>query len=224
VTDSNAMKMLPLFPLPNVVLFPGMTLALHIFEPRYRLLLRDVMATDACFGVVLSQNFNPQTMNGEPFTIGTIAEVQEYEILADGRSNIVVKGTTRFKICTVEDGADSTQYSVGHVLELQDEGEPEEIDDELIHQTQHLFTEALRLTHKIMKQPYHPLALSPKAAVLSWQVAEYLRGSLVLKQNLLEMTCVKERLEIELSTLEKVVKSLAVRSQIEEAFSSPLGE
>ena len=64
---------LPLFPL-NVVLFPGMVLPLHIFEPRYRLMIRRCIEQGSPFGVVLVQ---PDSVQGEehPYQIGTLAHI-----------------------------------------------------------------------------------------------------------------------------------------------------
>lgn len=84
---------LPLFPL-NVVLFPGQTLPLHIFEPRYRIMIRRCIENDEPFGIVLARNEEPD----EPYDIGTSARVTEAERLPDGRMNIIVVGEERFRL------------------------------------------------------------------------------------------------------------------------------
>jgi Lon protease-like protein len=85
---------LPIFPL-SVVLFPGTTLPLHIFEPRYRRMLADCLAGDRRFGIT-----PPGTASDapEPGTVGCMAEIRVNQELTDGRSNIVVLGGMRFVI------------------------------------------------------------------------------------------------------------------------------
>jgi Lon protease-like protein len=88
---------LPLFPL-NTVLFPGQVLPLHIFEERYRLMIRRCLAEDAPFGVVLIQSGHEVGEPAEPHSVGTIARIIESTHLPDGTMNIVTVGTERFRI------------------------------------------------------------------------------------------------------------------------------
>ena len=85
---------LPIFPL-SVVLFPGTTLPLHIFEPRYRRMLSDCLAGDRRFGITTVGNSGEAP---EPGTVGCVAEVRVNQELPDGRSNIVVLGGLRFVV------------------------------------------------------------------------------------------------------------------------------
>lgn len=84
---------LPLFPL-NVVLFPGQSLPLHIFEPRYRVMIKKCVDNGEPFGVVLAKNEEPDA----PESVGTSARVTEVKRLPDGRLNIVTLGEERFKL------------------------------------------------------------------------------------------------------------------------------
>lgn len=86
---------LPIFPL-GLVLFPGVSLPLHLFEPRYRQLLKDV-GKRGRFGIVCTiPGVDEERMpRGR---VGCIAEVVEVEMLADGRSNILVVGRERFSL------------------------------------------------------------------------------------------------------------------------------
>ena len=92
--------LLPLFPLPNLVFFPETRLPLHVFEPRYRQLVTDVVATDQRFGIVLlrpgweADYFGAPAIHGT----GTLGEIEQAVPLDDGRYNILVRGQTRFRI------------------------------------------------------------------------------------------------------------------------------
>lgn len=99
---------LPLFPL-NVVLFPGQTLPLHIFEPRYRAMIQRCIEEDSPFGVLLAQDDDDG-----PHTIGTAARITQVERLADGRMNILTVGTERFELQNVR--LSEEQYLIGDVV------------------------------------------------------------------------------------------------------------
>ena len=88
---------LDLFPL-NTVLFPGMRLPLHIFEPRYRSMLGRCIENDDVFGVVLIAEGEEVGPAAIPHRIGTTARVEKVEYLPDGRFNLLAMGETRFRI------------------------------------------------------------------------------------------------------------------------------
>lgn len=93
---------LPLFPL-NTVLFPGMPINLHIFEPRYKLMIQQCLQTGQPFGVVLiKQGVEALGPAAEPYTVGCSAQITQVERLEDGRMNIVAIGVERFQIQTLE--------------------------------------------------------------------------------------------------------------------------
>lgn len=102
---------LPLFPLPNVVLFPNVFLPLHVFEPRYRQMVTDALAGERIIGMVLLQPGYEEDYDGTPdvYEIGCAGLITHVERLADGRFNIVLRGLERFRI--VGEEAPS-----GHVL------------------------------------------------------------------------------------------------------------
>lgn len=88
---------LPLFPL-NTVLFPGQVLPLHIFEDRYRLMIRHCLAQDLPFGVVLIKRGQEVGDDAEPYMVGTVARIIESTHLGNGTMNIVTVGVERFRI------------------------------------------------------------------------------------------------------------------------------
>ena len=94
--QSSAMEM-PLFPL-NVVLFPGMALPLHIFEPRYREMINRCLDESLAFGVVLIKEGPEVGGDALPHRVGTAARIVKVDRQSDGRMNIQVVGTRRFRI------------------------------------------------------------------------------------------------------------------------------
>jgi Lon protease-like protein len=105
-------ELLPLFPL-GAVLFPGALMPLHIFEPRYRLLIRRCIERRRPFGIVLIKS-GPEVGGGaEPYDIGTEAKIVAESPLPDGRSYIVTRGERRFAVEGLI--ADAEPYLVGRV-------------------------------------------------------------------------------------------------------------
>lgn len=84
-----------IFPLTGAVLFPGLQLPLHIFEPRYRAMISDSLARDRRIGMIQPQ----KPVDGAPlYEIGCLGHIGEVEALEDGRFNIVLEGMVRFRI------------------------------------------------------------------------------------------------------------------------------
>jgi len=110
--------LLPLFPLPNVVLFPSTRLPLHVFEPRYRKLVADLLLLpehEREIGIVLSLPSDEGVDLVEP---GCAGRLISHEPLADGRSNIVLEGLYRF---TIEQEVEGEPYRRAEIQKL---GEP----------------------------------------------------------------------------------------------------
>ncbi|MEK6226748.1 MAG: LON peptidase substrate-binding domain-containing protein [Chloroflexota bacterium] len=108
-------ELLPLFPL-RAVLFPGALMPLHIFEPRYRLLIRRCSERQRPFGIVLIRN-GPEVGEGaEPYEVGTEAKIVAESPLPDGRSYVVTRGERRFVVESLI--ADAEPYLMGQVRYL----------------------------------------------------------------------------------------------------------
>ncbi|MFQ3536005.1 MAG: LON peptidase substrate-binding domain-containing protein [Aggregatilineales bacterium] len=93
---SNTREM-PLFPL-NTVLFPGMPLYLHIFEPRYKLMIGECIREQRPFGVVLISEGTEVSPNVSIYNVGTTAYITQVKPLAHGEMNIASVGHSRFRI------------------------------------------------------------------------------------------------------------------------------
>uniref|UniRef100_UPI00404B556D LON peptidase substrate-binding domain-containing protein n=1 Tax=Candidatus Limnocylindrus sp. TaxID=2802978 RepID=UPI00404B556D len=133
--NGDAPTLIPLFPL-QLVLFPGVALPLHIFEPRYRLMVKRCLELNQPFGVIRSGNDGLSE-------IGTLAEIREATRYIDGRWDIVALGTQRFRITNFDRSAAYLQAEV----ELLDEavGEPAERVRATAERVSDLFIDYLEL-------------------------------------------------------------------------------
>ncbi len=112
----------PIFPLAGALLLPRAQLPLHIFEPRYRAMVRDALASDGVIAMVQPKDeAEPQRL----FDIGCLGQIVGSEQLDDGRFNIVLEGVTRFKI--VSEAEVSTPY---RQVDADSAGFDDEIDPE----------------------------------------------------------------------------------------------
>ncbi|WP_067489954.1 LON peptidase substrate-binding domain-containing protein [Erythrobacter sp. CCH5-A1] len=88
-------KRLPIFPLTGAVLFPGMQLPLHIFEPRYRAMVGDALIRDRLIAMIQPQ----RPIEGAPlFEVGCVGRIGEIQAMDDGRYNLILQGTARFRL------------------------------------------------------------------------------------------------------------------------------
>ena len=88
-------KRLSIFPLTGAVLFPGMQLPLHIFEPRYRALVGDALIRDRQIAMIQPQ----RAVDGAPlYNVGCVGRIGEVQAMDDGRYNIVLEGVARFRL------------------------------------------------------------------------------------------------------------------------------
>ena len=108
-----SVRELPLFPLPEVVLFPQEVLPLHIFESRYRIMLKSVLESDSMFGVI---KWDPETKSMA--NVGCCAQIIKHQTAEDGRSNIITLGQQRFQILEI---IRSTPYCSAMVSWINDE-------------------------------------------------------------------------------------------------------
>ena len=89
---------IPLFPLPNLVLFPQVAVPLHIFEERYKLMINRCLDHDEVFGLVLLREDAEQESESTIHRVGVTARVVQVDRLEDGRMNILCAGESRFRI------------------------------------------------------------------------------------------------------------------------------
>lgn len=116
---------LSIFPLGGAILFPGLQLPLHIFEPRYRALISDAMARDRMIGMVQPRDDRRKLAPpSDLFSVGCMGRIGEFEALDDGRYNIILEGIQRFTI--ISEMQVGTQFRQVEA-ELWEEGEMDDI-------------------------------------------------------------------------------------------------
>jgi len=120
VSVSRKMRV-PLFPLPGAILFPRSQLPLHIFEPRYREMVRDALEGSGRIGMI--QPHAPEDEGAPLYPVGCVGEIVGVEELEDGRYNIVLLGTSRFRLMTETD-LDTAYRNAEVETEMFDESEP----------------------------------------------------------------------------------------------------
>ena len=210
-----SVRELPLFPLPDIVLFPSDVLPLHIFESRYRMMLQSVLETDRRFGVV---RWDPHTQSMA--SIGCCAEVIQHQTGEDGRSNIVTLGQQRFRVLNV---TRETPFRTAMVSWIEDD--PVE-DMNSLHSLTESVAPALKdvveLTGKLTDSPTAlPEDLPDLPRELSFWIGAHLGGPVAdQQQELLELTSTRSRLEQEFSMLDETRRQLAARTVLRDTLSS----
>ncbi len=208
-----SVRELPLFPLPEVVLFPQEVLPLHIFESRYRIMLKSVLETDSMFGVI---KLDPNTKSMA--NIGCCAQIIKHQTADDGRSNIITLGQQRFQILEI---VRSTPYCSAMVSWINDEN----VDnfqklDVLKDSVTEALSDVIKLTSKLTNSKKNlPEKLPNNPMELSFWIASHLGGAVAEEQQrLLEERNTYTRLKREFEMLDHTRKQLAARTALKESF------
>jgi len=208
-----SVRELPLFPLPEVVLFPQEVLPLHIFESRYRIMLKSVLETDSMFGVI-KWDSNTKTMAN----VGCCAQIIKHQTAEDGRSNIITLGQQRFQILEI---VRSTPYCSAMVSWINDETvENFHKLDSLKDSVTEALSDVVKLTSKLTNSRKNlPDKLPENPMDLSFWIGAHLGGPVAEEQQrLLEERNTYTRLEREFEMLDHTRKQLAARTALKESF------
>jgi ATP-dependent Lon protease len=209
-SSSVAVRELPLFPLPELVLFPGRRLPLHVFELRYRMLMNTILQGDRRFGVLM---IDPAS--GEIAKVGCCAEVIHYQRLPDDRLKIMTLGQQRFRLL---DYVRETPYRVGLVEWIEDEPVEESLEP-LAAEVDRLLRDVVRLSAKLTSQDIDfPEDIPELPLELSYWVASTLYGVSLEQQSLLEMQSTLSRLEREAEILTSTRNNLAARTALKDVL------
>ena len=197
-TDPNHIKELPLFPL-NVVMFPGGLLPLHIFEQRYREMVKFCIRNESSFGIVMIKEGEEVGDAATPCKVGTAVDLVDVDRFPDGRMNIMISGHSRFEILEVHN---ELPYLVGQVRMLDSlNAEPDTNLEDIAAETRKLYIEYETLSSYLIfswqppdENPEHPQQLA-------YQIGTRLRLPLNEKQELLEIISFDELLKREIEIL-----------------------
>ncbi len=210
-----AVRELPLFPLPDVVLFPREVLPLHIFESRYRIMLQSVLESDSRFGVVRWDPANKTISD-----VGCCAEIIKCQTSEDGRSNIITLGQQRFRVL---ERIREAPFITAMVSWIEDE---EVQNSEQIKKLSESVLQALKdvvsLTGKLRdSEATLPDDLPDLPRELSFWIGAHLAGPVAHEQqHLLELTSTWERLQREYEMLDSTRRQLAARTAIKDTLSN----
>lgn len=192
---------LPLFPLKNVVLFPGMVLPLHIFEPRYREMINRCIDEKLQFGVVLIDEGQEVGATAKPHKVGTAARVARVERHEDGRMDITVVGTQRFSV--VEFDSESHSYLSAQVRHFPAVNGGTKLAADLAQKVRPRIVEYVELLSEASNQKLQLDRLPEDPTTLAFLVAIALQVGNADKQRLLEAAGVPEMLAIEAHLLSR---------------------
>jgi len=207
--SEDGVRELPLFPL-DMVLFPEMLAPLHIFEDRYRKLVRRCLDNQEPFGIVLATGIDPETGSVRTAPIGCTAEIVHHEPLPDGRSNIHVQGGRRFRIV---DQHESEPWRTGLVTFVDDEPAPDDDDVgdgaiEWIDKTDAALREYLELQLRRLGQDLGDIDLPTDPSSLGFTACCLLPVENPVKQELLTLRDPVERLRRAEALLEDANRAL----------------
>src|SRR4028119_965360 len=210
-SSSIAVRELPLFPLPEVVLFPGRPLPLHIFEFRYRIMMNTILDSDRRFGVLM---WDP--VQGKPATVGCCAEIVHFQRLPDDRMKMLTLGQQRFRVLEY---VREKPYRVGLVEWIEDHPPAKDLRP-LATDVEQLLRDVVRLSAKLTEQNIElPEDIPDLPTELSYWVASNLYGVAEEQQTLLEMQDTAARLEREAEILTSTRNHLAARTVLKDTFN-----
>ncbi|NJN71474.1 MAG: LON peptidase substrate-binding domain-containing protein [Limnothrix sp. RL_2_0] len=208
--SSVAVRELPLFPLPEVVLFPSRPLPLHVFEFRYRIMMNTILEHDRRFGVLM---VNPT--DGSIANVGCCAEIVHCEKLPDGRMKMLTIGQQRFRVL---DYVREKPYRVGLVEWIEDDLNSGNLSSLAVDAKQVLL-DVVGLSAKLAGQKLElPEELPDLPRELSYWIAGSLYGVADEQQTLLELQDTQERLRREIDILTSTRNHLAARTALKDVF------
>lgn len=208
----RGVRELPLFPLP-IVLFPGVPLPLHIFEPRYHEMLSDIRAGGNLFGLSYFDAGEAATDLPPAGHIGCVAEVTETQSLPDGRSNIMTLGLVRYHMESYIERGDP--YLVGRVSYFEDDEEDSEALQEKTREVAEMFMRIARAIRAINDERANlPNISDTEPQRLSFLVAAAMEMESEVKLEMLELRSTSERLERLREMLEQALPGYEERARV----------
>ena len=194
---------IPLFPLPNLVLFPHIVVPLHIFEERYKMLINGCIDNSELFGLVLLRKGADEESEQTIHRVGVTARIVEVERLDEGRINILCEGESRFRIHRL---TQQTPFWKGAVEPFDDK--EHHSTESLYEQVAELYRSVVNLTASLSGSQDAEVELPESPTDLSYMVSYVLDIDSEDKQKLLEMDSTSERLRMLVAHLTDVTRKL----------------
>jgi len=202
-------KTIPLFPL-QLVLFPNISLPLHIFEDRYKKMINICLENEREFGIVLTDGKQLQKF-------GCTAEItkilNKYD---DGRMDIMTVGRSRFKINSI---SEEKAYLQGDVTFFEDENELE--SPEMLNLAKTGIGLLKELESIARRREYYDSLTELNIQVISFIIADAYGITLPAKQAMLEMTSVQQRLDSGVSLLKRVIEQIKLSEKLAKIIKKP---
>jgi uncharacterized protein len=205
----------PLFPLPNAVLFPKTPMPLYIFEERYRTMVRETLAGNKELVIALSRagsEFNFASMNAV-HEIACLGKIESYEELEDGKYNIVVVGAYRVRIIR------EVQHSPYQLVEVEkiDDAPMDTLPDDVIQRQNHLGSLFAKFTELATGAKQQATELMPQMDLESLvnMVAMTLNLAIEQKQALLEISDPFQRGDVLIPILQQQLEALILVRRFE---------
>ena len=205
----------PLFPLPNVVLFPRTPMPLYIFEERYRTMVRETIAGNGELVIALLRAGFESNYSGVDAVhkVGCLGKIETYEELEDGKYNIVVVGTRRVRFVR------EVQHSPYRLVEVEklDDAAYDERSADIVRRHNRLGSLFARFTELATGAKQHALELMPQLDFESLvnMVAMTLNFPIEQKQELLEINAASQRCDVLIPVLQQQLEALVLVRKFE---------
>ena len=197
----DSIRLFPLFPL-SAVLFPGVVLPLHIFEERYKLMIRKCRDSDGLVGIVFIRSGEEVGATAEPYGVGTMAKITRIEALSEGKINLTVVGIHRFRILELNH---DQPYLRGKIDAIDDAAPT--VAAEIISEIRRDYVNYLQTLRRLSQRSERTIQLPVDSIELSLVIAANLQVSRIEQQALLEATP-DQRLHSERNILKREVALL----------------
>lgn len=205
----------PLFPLPNVVLFPKTPVPLYIFEERYRTMVREAIAGNGELVIALLRAGSESNYSSVSAVhdVACLGKIETYEELEDGKFNIVVVGIHRVRFVR------EVQHSPYRLVEVEkmEEVSYDERSPDIIRRHNHLASLFARFTELATGVKQHALELMPQLDFESLvnMVAMTLNLPIEQKQELLELDDASRRCDVLIPVLQQQLETLVLVRRFE---------
>ena len=208
-SDSQAVQKVPMFPL-GVVLLPGSILPLHIFEDRYKQLSQHCIESQSQFGVVLIERGQEVGGGDERASVGCLAEIIQSDLMPDGRSNLLVLGTSKID---VQEWHLDAPYPIASVVEVHEASDDTSIlrGRKVLRQFSNFVQKAKLSGYELPEIDEDAMAIGLEATELSYRIADLLPAGPFDRQRMLAASGSEERLTVIEDHLEGLEEILDTR-------------